>query len=1000
MLSKGWIGSLPHWNKPLQSPEVRHLFRASFSTSIGHIFGPCCHQVRVALALPMLNHIRSYSFGLFITAAVLVPLLICFGSILSGARILAYRDVSSFYYPLYAWIDTCWLSGELPLWNPQQGIGTPVVAEATSAVFYPGKLIFALPLDYTLRFNLYIVFHFLLAAAATYMLARSWNTSRPAAALASVSYTMGGAVLFQSCNVVFLVGAAWLPLALLAAVRMLVQRSIVWAMVFGAILACMVLGGDPQAAYHSGLLATLGAWLFWMSHRRASRSVQGPLPNVLAWYRQHTTLLAAAAATGALLAAVQIAPAVRWVRTSHRASFSSPRTLYELPSVIARTDVNIQQQSHQAMRSTGQSELALAQQSLKPDSEFPTSEVRGTSELQGAPAAPGRSIAKGLFGQPETGTHHRQLYQFSLPPWRLLETVLPNISGRMFPRNQRWLTAIGAEGRIWTPSLYLGLLPLLLAASQWKLRTEDRRIQWLSWIILLATLGSFGWYGLGWLVREAWLVTAAEPATDAIGSPTGGLYWLMVVLLPGYVDFRYPAKLFTCTALGISILSAIGLDRLLSANRAGFRRALWAIGAVSLLVGLATLASRIWWQAMLAGARSDELFGPLDIVGSRWGVFWACMHTVATSAIALWILGSTQRRFRTTACLLLLLTSIELTWANHWMILTAPTSAITTASILSTSADSASENGRVQQSQSQPPTRFYRSASRRWVPAEWYQSSSARRAERTVAWDRATLFPNLHLLGSRGALRAQTTITSRNYRALMLAGESNAPTRQTLNLLGATNLLLPARGKRSVATVHVETRGAALPNVELRHNPTAYPRTWIVHDVQWQRWRDTNNPVQLDREIDNLLFVNGKARDFLTTAIVETDAPAGLRHTNERPNGFVAENCRIAHCSRNQLEITASLNYSGLLVVSDQYDSAWVCDMSSSGEPPRRVPIVRTNRVMQGVFLPPGEHYLVFRYRPIGLGVAATLSSVAWLAFLAVMVLRRQGRTPGVKRPY
>ena len=60
-------------------------------------------------------------------------------------RVCAYRDTAHFYYPLYAWTSRCWSHGEIPLWNPQDNIGTPVAAEATSAVFYPGQLIFALP---------------------------------------------------------------------------------------------------------------------------------------------------------------------------------------------------------------------------------------------------------------------------------------------------------------------------------------------------------------------------------------------------------------------------------------------------------------------------------------------------------------------------------------------------------------------------------------------------------------------------------------------------------------------------------------------------------------------------------------------------------------------------------------------------------------------------------------------------------------------------------------
>ena len=80
---------------------------------------------------------------------------------------------------------------------------------------------------------------------ASFLLARRWGASRYAAGLAAVAYAFGGSVLFQYCNVVYLVGAAWLPLALAAADRMLVDRSVRGALLLGAVLALMVLGGDP-----------------------------------------------------------------------------------------------------------------------------------------------------------------------------------------------------------------------------------------------------------------------------------------------------------------------------------------------------------------------------------------------------------------------------------------------------------------------------------------------------------------------------------------------------------------------------------------------------------------------------------------------------------------------------------------------------------------------------------------------------------------------------------
>src|SRR5204862_7774596 len=70
-----------------------------------------------------------------------------------------------------------------------------------------------------------------------------------------------------------------------------------------------------------------------------------------------------------------------------------------------------------------------------------------------------QSVGRGLLGRPSRGSHHDQAFDFSIGPWRLAEYFWPNIGGRMFPTNRRWLSLVPGEGRTWTPTLYLGLLP-------------------------------------------------------------------------------------------------------------------------------------------------------------------------------------------------------------------------------------------------------------------------------------------------------------------------------------------------------------------------------------------------------------------------------------------------------------------------------------------------------------------------------------------------------------
>ena len=154
----------------------------------------------------------------------IVGLIACtMSAALLGSGMFAFRDAAHFYYPLFQFTADEWAAGRVPLWDPYENLGMPLAANPAASVFYPGKLIFALPISYPWAYKIYIMAHLLLAAVAAYRLARHWQASVEAAGLCAVSYAFSGNVLFTYCNCVFLVGAAWLPAAMLAADRMLVE---------------------------------------------------------------------------------------------------------------------------------------------------------------------------------------------------------------------------------------------------------------------------------------------------------------------------------------------------------------------------------------------------------------------------------------------------------------------------------------------------------------------------------------------------------------------------------------------------------------------------------------------------------------------------------------------------------------------------------------------------------------------------------------------------------
>src|SRR5262249_14315505 len=137
--------------------------------------------------------------------------LTCYGPALFRDRQFGYRDAAIYYYPLHRRVQQEWAAGRGPPWEAEGNAGEAPLRHPTAAVLYPGKLIFAL-LPYAWASRVYVIAHTGLAWLAMLVLMRSWGAGAVGSAIAAVAYAFAGPVLFQSSNVIYLVGAAWLPL--------------------------------------------------------------------------------------------------------------------------------------------------------------------------------------------------------------------------------------------------------------------------------------------------------------------------------------------------------------------------------------------------------------------------------------------------------------------------------------------------------------------------------------------------------------------------------------------------------------------------------------------------------------------------------------------------------------------------------------------------------------------------------------------------------------------
>ncbi len=822
-----------------------------------------------------------------------------------------FRDAAHFYYPLFHEVARQWKQGEIPLWSPWDGVGMPLAADATSSVFYPGKLLLLGPWGFDHGLRLYVVGHYLLAYWGMYKGARVWHCSRSGACLAAVSYALGGPLLSYHSNVVFLVGAAWLPWALASGWR-LIRRPEVGAAVWLAVcLALMVLGGDPQLAYHVTGLLILGALFFALPFRHGS------------WNRWllrrgwRSGAVAASAALALALAAVQILPSSGWSARSERSASQAPRNIYELTAALAKS--------------------------------------------------PGRGVEwDALLARADARSHLRHSYDFSIGPWSWPETFWPGFSGSMYPQNQRWLKAIPAEGRVWFASLFVGTWTVVLAAVGLGHRPWTRLDRWMLSIAAVGMLASLGWYGLGWLVQEFGYVTAWYDIDNLpVGSPFGGLYWLMTVVLPQYVSFRYPAKWWIIVSLVLALLAARGLDRTRQMHWNRHHLVLSGLAFLSLGIGAAIYAAAERLGALLPATPTDGLFGPLDAAG---GIRLAAGGLVQAAVILLigtglvrygpryWIGGS-----------LVVLLGVDLAIAHHAILPTAPVPYWRTGPppqhLPTPTADD-------------PLPGVYRSRAIDFYPRHFASNGSEERQLEGLRIDRQTLFPRYHLLEPVRAVPSVVSIMPADYQTLWEGATTAEAGKLLRDMLGA----------------HNHFRETPDQTLEVRDRPAPWPAAFFQNHVTWRAPPAKNDPEILRQDAQQLLQqltnYDGDERPVVLETVSSNDHPGDA--AGETSPSAPLHYRRLASGS---IGIELSRPSSGWVIIREFYDPNWRCRITTtSGEVKAAVPIYRANRVLMGVRVSEEDRYLRLDYWPVSFVWGLCVSSVAWILVVILAAMRlRQG---------
>jgi hypothetical protein len=149
-----------------------------------------------------------------------------------------------------------WKHMQLPLWNPYNFSGGPLLSNVQSAVFYPLNIMF-FTFPFSIAWSLLVVLQPLLAGVFLYLYLRYKNIERIPSFLGSIVFAFSGfSIAWMEWNTILHV-ALWLPIILLAQEKLFKEKSIKWIVIFIFAQCSAFFAGHLQTFFYIFLIQIL-----------------------------------------------------------------------------------------------------------------------------------------------------------------------------------------------------------------------------------------------------------------------------------------------------------------------------------------------------------------------------------------------------------------------------------------------------------------------------------------------------------------------------------------------------------------------------------------------------------------------------------------------------------------------------------------------------------------------------------------------------------------------
>jgi hypothetical protein len=498
--------------------------------------------------------------------------------------------------------------------------------------------------------------------------------------------------------------------------------------------------------------------------------------------------------------------------------------------------------------------------------------------------------------------------QFSFAPENLLTLFVPTLLG------DQKATPYWGRGYLWEMSLYVGVAGLVLVMLGALSREPAKRRFSGTMAVLLVVL--------------------------ALGAHTP-LFSVLYAWVPGFNQFRGSAKLVLPASMFLSMLAAIGAQRLLTTGRLprAFIFGTAGLGAVMAAAALAiSTGTHGWWTLAMRAARDsgEALLDPRAYVDP---LFVAGAARTATHGLLI-----------SAAILLAVSTLLALRDRRRWVPWAIPVVAIVELCLYARTSFITSDLDRPEMARVRDVINTH--------PGDYRVLN--------------LINPNVSLgLRVPDVWGHDPGVISR-YAELVAATQHIAPDRVTDDLqFTQDHPLLDLLRCRFI----FHLKNGQFTTVE---RPRYLPRVLLVSQARVLGTRDEILSALTDRTFDP------------RAEVILESAPDPAPQPSSEPG-----HAEVVESTANSLTIRAIARSPSMLLITDAFASGWRVRPLRGG-PQRAYHLVPANYALQGIALEPGEHLLRLEYRPSGFLLGAWTSGVFAPAFVAAVIAarRRRGQNP------